>query len=86
MQIGARYYGSPSLEVSTDNHELVPDKVSFYKFSFAPSEDCTVKINNSSPILIRADLGFSMNETDAFISSFIIVESGIEFSWIGGSK
>lgn len=86
MQIGGKFYGSPSLQISEDNQELVPDKVAFYKFSFSPKSDCTVKINNSEPILIESELGFNMNQVDAYISSFIILESGIEYSWIGGSK
>lgn len=86
MQVGSKFYGSPSPQTSEANQELVPDKTAFYKFSFMPSSDCTVKINHSEPIFIQSGLGFSMNEVDAFISSFIIIDSGVEYTWIGGSK
>lgn len=86
MQIGGKYFGSPSIQTSSANQELVPDKTAFYKFSYMPSQNCTVRINGSDPILITSRLGFSMNEVDAYISSFVIVESGIEFHYLGGSK
>lgn len=86
MQIGGKFYGSPSLQTSTENQELVPERTAFYKFSFSPKSNCTVMINDSEPILIESELGFNMNQVDAYISSFIIVDSGIEYSWIGGSK
>lgn len=86
MQLGERYLGSSSPQISTENQEIVPDKTSFYKFSFMPNQDCTVKINKSEPIYISSNLGFSTNEVDRFISSFVVVESGIEFHWIGGAR
>lgn len=86
MQIGASYYGSPDFQVSSANQELVPDRVYFYKFSFMPKQNCRVKINDSDPILITPELGFSMDESDAFIYSFIIIDDGVEFVWIGGAK
>lgn len=86
MQIGGRYFGSPSIQTSEENQELVPEKTAFYKFSFEPFSECTVKINGSDPILVRPVRGFTMNEVDAYINSFVIVEAGIEFAWIGASK
>lgn len=86
MQIGASYYGSSTLEKSTGSQELVPRGVVFYKFSFKPFQDCTVRINDSEPILILSETGFSMDEVDAYIHSFVVVEPDIEFTWIGGSR
>ena len=86
MQIGAKFNGSPSLQTSTKNQEIIPEKQFYYKFSFMNHQDCTVRINNSEPIFLRAGLGFSMNEVDAYINSFIVLESGIEFHWLGGSR
>lgn len=86
MQIGRKFYGSPSIQISKENQEIVPEKIAFYKFSFEPFSDCTVRINGSDPILVRQARGFAMNEVDPSISSFVIVEAGIEFDWTGASK
>ncbi|GLO66149.1 hypothetical protein [Oceanobacillus kimchii] len=85
-QIGGKFIGSPSLLLSEENQQVVPEKTVFYKFSFLNDEDVHVKINNSHPIFIRAGQGFSMNEVDAYINSFVIVDAGISFNWIGGTK
>ncbi len=86
MQIGGKYFGSPSIQTSEENQEIIPEKTALYKFSFEPFSNCTVKINGSDPILVRPERGFGMNEVDAYISSFVIVEAGIEFDWTGASK
>ena len=86
MQIGSRFFGSSQLTTSTSNQEIVPRGKIFYKFSFMNSQDCTVKINGSNPIFLRANQGFSMDEVDAYIHSFVIVEPNIEFNWVGGAR
>lgn len=91
FRIGHGYMGSSNLQTSTANQELVPSapegwinsKLYFYKFSFDNGSDCHVKINGGSPIYLKAGQGFEMNEIDAQIYSFVIVESGIQFNWIG---
>jgi hypothetical protein len=42
-----------------------------------------VKINGSGAIPLRAGQGFESGVEDAKIKSFIIVESGIDYNWIG---
>lgn len=90
-RVGSGYKGSPELEFSTTEHyEVIPKlpdkslKENFlYKFSFFNDQDCTVIINDGDPIYLRANQGFQMDENDALIYSFVIVEEGISFNWIG---
>lgn len=84
MRQGTRFLGSDEIKTSVANEELVPQGKYFYKFSFVNENDCTVIINNEEPIFLKEGFGFSTNEVDPNISSFVIVESGIEFFWIGG--
>ncbi|PGZ96931.1 hypothetical protein COE51_16300 [Bacillus pseudomycoides] len=84
-----RYIGSPDLLTSTANQEVIPPPPSnwtsgyrFYDFDFNNLQDCHVKINGSLPIFIHAGNGISVGVSGAPISSLIIVESGIQFTWI----
>lgn len=88
---GNGYIGSPQLEITdSPNYEVIPDSppswtngYSFYKFAFLNDSDCTVKINGGAPIFLRANQGFSSDYYDQPISSFVIVEEGIQFNWVG---
>jgi hypothetical protein len=89
---GNGYLGSSDLQVSTVNMEVIPDAVALrgwtqgyalYKFEFSNSSACHVKINGGSPIFLKAGQGFSMDEGDKEITSFVIVESNITFNWAG---
>lgn len=89
-RIGSGYIGSSDLITSTVNLEIIPSPpvgwsvgYSLYKFALSNTEQCHVKINGGNPILLAALQGFSMDSIDAPISSFVIVESGITFNWIG---
>lgn len=90
-RIGSGYKGTPSIQTSTANQEIIPPtpagwsgvKLSFYKFSFQNKANCTVKINGGDPIYLEADDGFEVNLEDAPITSFVIVEAGIQFKFIG---
>ena len=84
VQIGSRYEGSPEIETSVAGEEILPENKAYYKFGLMVDEDCTVSINGSNPIFLRAGLGFTMNEIDGRISSVKIQEDGIPFNWIGG--
>lgn len=84
MQRGSSYDGSPELMTSVAGEEIIPDKRSYYKFSLINKQDTTVSVNESSPIFISAGVGFTMNEVDGRVSSFKILEDGIEYHWIGG--
>lgn len=85
------FLGAETILTSTENHEVVPetpsnwtwDKYSFYKFSFINYDPCTIKINGGEPIYLKELQGFESSERDVKINSFVIVESGIEFSWLG---
>jgi len=88
-QKGSGYIGSPGVQISNSNHEVVPtppstwsNGYSFYKFSFKNTQSCRVKINNGDPIALDAGDGFEMDEIDAPIWSFVIIESGIEYKFI----
>lgn len=65
MQIGSGYIGSPILEKSESNQEVIPSppatwtiKYSFYKFSFSNDQECHVSINGGDPIYLRPGQGF----------------------------
>lgn len=91
MRLGSAYVGSSDKLTSTANQEIVQQHkpvgwtipIKFYKFSFMNYQDCHVKINNSDAIFLAANQGFEMNEVDAPVKTFTIVESGIEYSYIG---
>lgn len=85
MAIG--YLGSDILETSTANQELVPSKPSDWtvgyhliKFSFANVQDCTIIVNGET-IFIPAGKGFEVGKDDPPVTSFIIVQSGVQFNW-----
>ncbi|MGG3925673.1 hypothetical protein ABET51_06700 [Metabacillus fastidiosus] len=83
MRIGKGYYGSPELLTSTANMEIITNGKRYYKFSFLNEIDCVVKINDGEPILLRERQGFSSEIEDQPISSFVIVNSGVQFNYIG---
>jgi len=83
-----QYLGSSAIMTSTSNQEIVQTQLvapytSLGKFTFINDAVCHVLINNSAPILLRANQGFYSEQEDYRINSFIIVDSGITFSWIG---
>jgi hypothetical protein len=90
-RVGNGYLGSSDTQVSTAMQNIVPSPdaswnvgYKLYKFSFINSQDCHVYINGSSQqIFLPAGQGFEMVEIDFPISSFVIKEAGISFSWIG---
>lgn len=89
MRIGIGYAGSNDLVTSTAEQELVPANVgaadrAFYAFSFYNEDECTVKINGGDAIFLGEGQGFNTTEVDAPINSFVVVEAGVKFNWIGG--
>lgn len=82
-RIGAGYIGSSSILTSTENLEVIPAKYNFYKFQFMNDQECQVKVNKDNPIVLRAGQGFQMDQIDSPIHSFIIVDAGITYNWIG---
>lgn len=89
-QIGTGYLGTAKLETSTKNLDIVPSKpekwtigYNLYKFSFMnPDQSCTVKINGGDPIYIDSGAGFNMDQNDAPVRSFVIVEPDIKYWFI----
>jgi hypothetical protein len=83
------YVGTNSIKISTEMDEIMPNPpaswtygYSFESFSFINKTACTVKINGSEPIFLDVEQGFEAHE-DEPVSSFVIVEAGVEYQWIG---
>jgi hypothetical protein len=94
MRVGNGYLGSSDLLVTNSaNTEIIPsppaelkwtEGYKLYKFSFSnPNQSCHVKINGGNPIFLSATQGFEMDESDDPIESFIVVEIGISYNFIG---
>jgi len=86
---GSGYLGTNKIEVSSLNQEIVPEKPSnwtipyhLYKFSFINYQDVIVLINGDTEIFLKAGQGFEMNEIDKPITSFIIKDANVEYSYI----
>lgn len=86
------YLGSPELQTSTANQELIPladaswtSGYKFRKLSFDNEQECTVKIidkhDKESTHFLKAGYGFEVSYLDPAIKSFVIVEAGINFIW-----
>lgn len=89
-KLGNGYLGCDDLKTSTANEEIIqrhrPSSHTFikvYKFSFANDANCHIKINGGDAIFLKAGQGFNMDENDAKISTFEIVEAGIPYTYIG---
>jgi hypothetical protein len=87
---GTGFLGSNGLELSTSNQELIPTKpenwtigYSLYKFSFYNKLNCTVIVNGNTKLFLVAEQGFNTTEREIPITSFVVVESGINFAWMG---
>jgi hypothetical protein len=92
-RIGNGYIGTDSLKTSTANLQIIPNppsnfslgtKYNLYKFAFMNDQDCTVIVNGGNTLFLRAGQGFEINESDLPINSFVIIEAGITYNWIGG--
>lgn len=73
---------------STSNKQLIINpagwtKYELYEFSFLNTQACTVIVNKSNPIPCPANVGFQIDDNDAPIYSFIIVEPNVEYTWRG---
>ena len=92
-----RVIGSKDLVQSTAMQEVVPDMptgwttpIVFQNFSFFNSEGCHIILNGKSGldgddniIYLRANQGLNIDEEDIDVSSFVIVEAGIPFNFVG---
>lgn len=87
--VGSGYLGSKQQETSVANQEIIPTTPSNWttsyflkKFSFANEQNCVVKVNGVE-IFLRAAQGFKMDVHDSPVYSFIVVDAGIQFNWVG---
>jgi len=87
---GVGYLGSNKIETSVANQEIIDSPpshwshgYSLYKMSYLNRDSCTVIINGKTEIYLEAGQGFEMNENDAPITSFVIKETGIRYTFIG---
>lgn len=87
---GQGYCGSNGVKTtSTANTEIVPvptgwtGRCKIYKMIFTPLSNCTVKINGSDPIYMVANETFETDINDEAIESFIIIEVGAQYRFIG---
>ena len=71
--------GSPSLETSVANAEIIPTNARIINFELLNDQVCTISIDNQTPVYVRAGKGVSIN----VVNSCKIIEAGITFSWIG---
>lgn len=86
------FYGSEEIKVSIAGENIIPEfenwsyaPVRFKEISLMNTEDCSVQINESEPIFLRALQGFhfrSGNNTE-YIDSIVFLESGIEYQILG---
>lgn len=91
MRIGSGYKGSPNLQTSVSNQEIIPDKPAdwtmgymFYRFSFYNDQECHILINNDTEAkYLRAGQGFESTSEDTPIFSFKIIENSITYNWFG---
>lgn len=81
------YLGSDQLETSSSNQQIIPnppsdwtDGYNLIKFSFDNKQDCTVIVNGET-IFLSSGEGFNTDKDDPPITSFIIKEAGIPFTW-----
>jgi len=90
-RLGSGYLGTEKWEVtSTVDTEIIPNspenwtmKYNLYKFSFFnPENDATVVINNKHTIFIPSGAGFTSDNLDTPIYSFVIKESGVKYCFI----
>jgi len=88
------YYGSSSWQTSVANAEILPSPpvswttpYNFHKLSLFNKADCTLIVNgnDSVPIFVPANMGFgiSPDDGDLVIWSLKIIETGIQFTWVG---
>lgn len=86
--LGSGYIGSPSIQTSTANQEIIQQHNiaphgSVYKFTFKPYNNCTIIINDLQPMFLEEGQAWSIEKEDAPITSFVIVESGVSYIYWG---
>lgn len=88
MPKGNGYLGSGKIVTSKKNQQLVPAAPSHWstgytlkKIHLENIEECTIEINGTTEILLRAGNGFQIDYNDLPIHSLIIKEAGIQYNF-----
>lgn len=88
MQTGNGYLGSGSIVTSKSFEELIPSApknwstgYTIKKLYLENIEECTIKINGETEILLRAEKGFQIDYRDKPIYSLVIKEAGIQYNF-----
>lgn len=71
--------GSPSLETSVANAEIVPTGKKIINFELYNDQACTISVNGQSAIYVRAAQGISI----PVVNSCKIIQNSITYNWIG---
>jgi hypothetical protein len=80
--VGSGIIATATPTQSTELVELVPTTIdNFKKIVFKNSNVCTIKVNGSDPIYLAANQGFSTEIGELLISSFVIVEADISYTF-----
>lgn len=77
--LGTAILGSPSLQTSVANQEIIPANTKLVNFNLSNDQACTISINGGTAVYFRANQGISVD----VINSCKIIENGITFNWIG---
>lgn len=87
---GVEFLGTDKIETSTANQEVLPTPPSewttghnLYKFSFRNDQATNVIINGKTNIHLKEGQGFESGINDPTIRSFVIVNAGVKYQWIG---
>ncbi|HEY8805434.1 MAG TPA: hypothetical protein VIM42_10095 [Clostridium sp.] len=93
-RVGSSFFGSPDPQVSTSDIEIIQPnkpiaypapKLKAYRFNFMNNQTCHIKLNGSdNQIYLSANQGFETDMYDAELWSFIIIEAGISYYYVGG--
>ena len=77
------YIGSPDFMVSVANQEIIPTGKTVYKISIGfMDKPCHISINGGAPMFLNSSQ-FEMGENDQWLTSFKIIEAGIQYYYIG---
>ena len=91
-RIGQGFLGSDNIKTtSAANTEIIQQHrknpgdtwFSVYSLTFKTFVDCHIKINGGNPIFLEANMAFSTSHYDQLIRTFEIVESGVQYYYIG---
>lgn len=83
FRIGSGYLGSPDIETSVADQEIIPIGKTLYKFSMKILQDAHISINNGTPIYMAANSTFETGVEDQWVYSLKFTENGIKYHWVG---